>query len=388
MAKRRIDIQWEDPNLLPEQIYMMKKFNQEKELTGMAHNTRWGYMVALRALGTFIKKPFDEMDKEDLLSFIDHIKHHKSASYKIYVKAFLQWVHKMPRHQYPECIAWLQPKAYEKKKLPDEILTVDEVKKIAEATYNLRDRAIIMVLYEGGIRAGELIGLRVKDVAFDKYGATIKVDGKTGMRRVRLINSVPDIKNWLNHHPFGKDPNAALFPQFRDKRSPMGNHATLGHIVKKATKRAKIKKNVHTHLFRHSRATHLANQLTEQQLKVIFGWTGASRQVATYVHLSGADVDKRMLEINGLVEKEEPKNNPLKPRDCPRCKKTNPATARFCIECAAALDLQTAIEVDEKRSVADAGMSELMDDPEVQEVVLGRAIKLGLKDRILGLGKS
>lgn len=384
MSERNIEIQWSDFGLLPAQVEAMKKFNREKEATGMAHNTRWGYLVALRALGKYSRKPFKKMTKNDLIGYIESIKHHRSASYKIYIKAFFQWVYEMPRHQYPECIAWLQPKAFEKKKLPEEILTVEEIKRMAEAAFNLRDRAVIMVLYESGTRAGELIGLKIKDLEFDEYGGVIIVDGKTGMRRIRLINSVPDLKNWLNHHPFAKDPSVALFPQLRDKCSHMGNHATLDHIVKHTAKRAGITKNVYPHLLRHSRATHLANELTEQQLKVIFGWSGASRQVATYVHLSGADVDKRMLEINGLTKKEEPKDNPLRPRKCPRCKKQNPATARFCIDCAAALDLQTALEVDAKREKMDSVMNELMEDPEVQKLIIKKVVEKGLRDKLLG----
>ncbi|MBI5047064.1 hypothetical protein HZC07_05035, partial [Candidatus Micrarchaeota archaeon] len=51
MAERNLEAQWSDNELLPEQVEVMRNFNREKELTGMAHNTRWGYLVALRTLG-------------------------------------------------------------------------------------------------------------------------------------------------------------------------------------------------------------------------------------------------------------------------------------------------------------------------------------------------
>jgi len=40
----------------------------------------------------------------------------------------------------------------------------------------------------------------VGDVEFDRLGAVIIVRGKTGMRRIRLIESVPDLQRWLAVH--------------------------------------------------------------------------------------------------------------------------------------------------------------------------------------------
>jgi len=48
-------------------------------------------------------------------------------------------------------------------------------------------------------------------VQFDKYGAVVIVNGKTGMRRIRLIECVPDLQLWINMHPLRDDPKALLF---------------------------------------------------------------------------------------------------------------------------------------------------------------------------------
>ena len=55
--------------------------------------------------------------------------------------------------------------------LPEELLTEEEVKRLAEAAENPRDRDFILTLYESGCRVGELISLRLKHVQFDNYGA-------------------------------------------------------------------------------------------------------------------------------------------------------------------------------------------------------------------------
>ena len=70
-------------------------------------------------------------------------------------------------------------------KLPEELLTEEEIQKMISSCANLRDRALVSVLYESGCRIGEIGNLRIKDVLFDEYGAKIDVLGKTGARRVR-----------------------------------------------------------------------------------------------------------------------------------------------------------------------------------------------------------
>ena len=53
------------------------------------------------------------------------------------------------------------------------------------------DKALIAMLYEGGFRISELGTMTLKDVSFDRYGVLAMVNGKTGMRRERLIWSMP-----------------------------------------------------------------------------------------------------------------------------------------------------------------------------------------------------
>lgn len=47
---------------------------------------------------------------------------------------------------------------------------------------------------------------------------------------------------------------------------------SLRTILRIIAEKASIKKKVIPHAFRHARATHLANSLTEAQMKEFFGW--------------------------------------------------------------------------------------------------------------------
>ena len=63
-------------------------------------------------------------------------------------------------------------------------------------------------------------------------------------------------------------------------------------ILEKPWEGAGIEKPVDPHHFRHSRATYLANYLTEAQMCEWFGWVRGSRVPGRYVHLSSRDIDR------------------------------------------------------------------------------------------------
>lgn len=147
---------------------------------------------------------------------------------------------------------------------------------------------------------------------------------KLGKKRVRIINSVPLLKAWINVHPFKANPDAPLWITENNHRTN-GNsrYMSLGYrgvvkLLKKLEKRSGIKKHLHPHLFRHSKATHLAKFLTESQLKEFFGWTQSSNMTSIYVHLSGRDVDQSLLKVYGIKTDGE---NKLKVElvNCPKC---------------------------------------------------------------------
>src|SRR3989442_4029307 len=91
-----------------------------------------------------------------------------------------------------------------------------------------------------------------------------------------------------------------------------------------------LNKRVNPPMFRHSRASHLANVMTEAQMKTYLGWVAGSDMASVYVHLSGRDVDKALLQLNGIVQDGEKTEPLLKVLVCPRCSQKSDPTSRFC----------------------------------------------------------
>ena len=118
--------------------------------------------------------------------------------------------------------------------MPEEILSEEEVKLIAEKAENLRDKAFALVLYERGARIGELLPLKIKNIYFDRYRAVLMINGKTGQRRVRIIASVPVLAQWLEIHPLRNNPEAWVWIDLgnRNKYSLMSYPAVLKMLRK------------------------------------------------------------------------------------------------------------------------------------------------------------
>lgn len=150
-------------------------------------------------------------------------------------------------------------------------------------------------------------------------------------------------------------------------------------MLKELALKAGIRKRVYPHLFRHSRATHLASHLTEAQMKQYFGWTQSSRMASTYVHLSGRDVDGALLKLQGIDIQEKKNESELKVALCSRCNERNSPSSKFCARCGSPLNLETGLKLDEARERADRLMGELMKN-QVVDVLLEAIKQLGKAD--------
>jgi site-specific recombinase XerD len=347
---------------------------------GLSTARVWRYALYLKQLAEWLRIDFDTAGKEDILSLVRFIEKKDyaawtKAGYRITLKKFYKWLN--GGEEYPDKVRWIKTTTKNCEKLPEELLTEEEVKRLVDAALNPRDKAFIFVLYESGCRISEVATLRIKNVRFDEIGAQIIVKGKTGMRRVRLIASAPLLAYWIDNHPRRHDPDSPLWVGIKPstQNSPL-KYPSIKTMLKKAAERAGIKKRIYPHLFRHSRATHLAKHLTEAQMKQYFGWVQGSDMASTYVHLSGRDVDDALLKIYGIKEGKSKKDALLQPARCPRCHKNNPPTSKFCNCCGAALDIKTAIETDNRRAMPDRLMNALIKDPEVRRLLVSKIAKM------------
>lgn len=342
----------------------------ERLTAGRVYKHIYHMLIIVRILG----KDADKADKDDIKRLMRTIEtsnsvhqkpysEHTKKDFRITVKKFYKWLN---NGVCPDTVSWIKIDIKNnQKRLPEEILSQEEIKGLIKAANNPRDKALIFVLYETGCRIGEIVDMMVKHIQFDKYGAQMIVNGKTGPRRVRLITSCDYLRYWLENHPDRKNPDAYLWVTISTNRRGLRlPYTAVRKILKQTANKAGIHKKVNPHSFRHARATHLAGKLTEIQLCSLFGWTLSSRMPATYVHMSGRDMDGALLKIYGL--KQDGQEETI---TCPRCKHENKPLAKYCIECGMPLSLDIALKDQEERSKYDDVMSKLMENEKVKNII-------------------
>ena len=270
--------------------------------------------------------------------------------YKAKFRAIMKAVYGSER--YPKCVSWIKLESPKKvlinNNMRDKILTEEEIKKLVDFADSLKYKALIMVTWEGALRASEVLSLRIRDVEFTKNRAKIRIVGKTGERTLFLFKSDPYLREWINLHPERHNPNAyVFFSRYSGEVKQMSAHAFATHL-KRIAEKAGIKKKVHPHILRHTRLTELAKILTEQELKLYAGWEKDSRMASVYVHLSGRDTEKICLKASGIkIKEEEKKSSKLEPKICPKCGWKNTPEALYCNICGWVLDEKIASIVKE-----------------------------------------
>jgi integrase/recombinase XerC len=153
------------------------------------------------------------------------------------------------------------PKA--EKPLP-KTLTYEEIKFLIEKEYNykadLRDRAIIAILYSSALRVSELVGLNKQDIDFDS--GFIKVLGKGAKERYSPIGKIP-MKLLKQYFASRLDNNEAVFINQGVKRLGV---RSVQNILKKRAELANFEFNLHPHMLRHSAASHLLQSSSDIRL--------------------------------------------------------------------------------------------------------------------------
>ncbi len=186
---------------------------------------------------------------------------------------------------------------------PDEVLTVVDINQLIRYADSIRDRALVIVLWNTGSRIHEILAVRLRDVVplqggtFGVFFRKAKVDGE--QHTAYVIEGQDHLAAWLKVHPRRKDPDAPLFISVRSG-GPLHRDAAL-KILKRSAKRAGIQKNVYSHLFRHSRATELLRRgMTEAQVKKLLGWKPNSAMLSRYSHLADKDAYAALLRAHDM----------------------------------------------------------------------------------------
>ncbi|MEX0597682.1 MAG: tyrosine-type recombinase/integrase, partial [Candidatus Paceibacterota bacterium] len=352
-----------EKHLSTSNLSIIKKYDTEMATLGLKKSTRAKQISLIVSMSIRLGKNWKDVTKSDIDELIRNIiddfgdnlggETETTRDYKKSLKPFFRWF-KLGIRDYREAgdpieLKSIRMKSVKDKIVREELLTEEDHKKLIEAcSNNARDRAFLDVHYEAGTRPGEILSLKIKHVKFDKNGATIHVDGKTGPRPVRIISSVPNLAKWLEIHPFRDNSDAPLWILMdEDNYGQQLTYSGARALLQRRIHKAKINKHVNLKLFRHSEATRLSKHLPEYTMRLRHGWTKNSSMPARYVHLVNADVDEKIFEMYGITTKKEEEKLNL-PKKCPICDIHNSPESEICYKCGRPLDLKKALELEDK----------------------------------------
>ena len=313
-------------------------FVSEGAALGLSPARQYHYLLRLRLIAKAMGEHFLSPSREDIRDFLFQLttlgySPNTIRDIKSVIKRFYRW-HFADQDKANHVVGWIRPLRSVRHDKPDCIITADEFDRMMNVCHTLRDRTFISLLYDSGCRISEVLTLKVRDVTFDDYGAILIVSGKAGTRRVRLFGtSVPFLRKWVETRRAKQGSDAFVFANSRDlNQQPMHYHQAL-QVVRRTAVRARIAKKVNPHLFRHTRATLLAEHIADAPLEIQMGWVHGSSMTRTYVHLSGKDMDRIILRAYGVEVREDAEalDNPL--GKCIWCGAMNPLKSKYCLRC-------------------------------------------------------
>lgn len=154
------------------------------------------------------------------------------------------------------------------KKLPV-FMSIEEITSLIESLHSddilgLRDRAMLEVLYSGGVRVSELIGLNMDDL--DLLGGVARVMGKGKKKRLVLLGkkAIESLERYLAKRGELFRHRRKNIPQEKDALflDSWGGRLTarsVQRLINKHVTNASLRLKVSPHVFRHTFATHLLN---------------------------------------------------------------------------------------------------------------------------------
>ena len=168
------------------------------------------------------------------------------------------------------------------------VLSREEVARLIESAGNLKYQAALSVAYGAGLRAGEVVALKVGDI--DSTRMTLRIEqGKGHKDRYAMLSPLLLERLrawWRDAHAKGKMLDGGwLFPG-QNPINPLSTRQ-LNRICHAAADAAEIDKRVSMHTLRHSYATHLLEQKVDiRVIQVLLGHkkletTALYTQVAT-----------------------------------------------------------------------------------------------------------
>nr|MBV6630085.1 site-specific integrase [Oceanococcus sp. HetDA_MAG_MS8] len=274
-------------NASPEAVSPLRqRMIEDMRMRKLGDKTQIQYIRAVKKLTAYLKRSPDTATAEELRAFQLHLVETGTTGTTINVtitglKFFFD--HTVDK---PEVMKKMSSVRVPRR-MPV-VLSMEEVGRLLRGALHPKHRAALSVAYGAGLRASEVVHLRVDDI--DSERMTLRVDQGKGMKdRYAMLSPVmlELLRSWwrIARRQGKMLDHGWLFPGI----NPINPLTTrqLSRIIQQAADEAGIKKSISMHTLRHSFATHLLERKVDiRRIQVLLGHkkldtTALYAQVAT-----------------------------------------------------------------------------------------------------------
>lgn len=262
-----------DPGVSPLRRRMLEDLRMRK----FAPRTQAAYLRAVRQFARYLGRSPDTATVENLRDYQLHLVDHGVSPISLNAAiSGLKFFFEVTLGK-PELMARMQPVRVPRT-LPV-VLSPEEVRRLIAASANLKHQTALSVAYGAGLRASEVVALRVSDI--DSQRMTLRIEQGKGRRdRYAMLSPVllERLRLWwrVARAQGCMLDGGWLFPGL-DPIDPLSTRQ-LTRAIHAAAEAANIDKRVSMHTLRHSFATHLLEQ--KEDIRVIQVLLG-HRQIET-----------------------------------------------------------------------------------------------------------
>ncbi len=254
----------------------MNQYLKQLRATGTPYYTIKGTKYGLKSLSNFFAQEevhhIEEITHDVLAEYQEDIAFRLTAQGRllslatqekliIVVRSFTRYLHEQDYLLHNPAKNIKPPRKW--KKLPKAIVSPDEMKKLVhtpdkQTNQGYRDRVILEILYDTGMRRSELANLKIVDMELQTGFVCIR-NGKGRKDRVVPLSQrvCEKVRNYIAfvrpEYIKTKDPGYLILNRSGNKMVPNGIYV----VVKRIGILSGIKKNVTTHILRHACATHM-----------------------------------------------------------------------------------------------------------------------------------
>jgi site-specific recombinase XerD len=260
-----------------EQRRILKDFENQLHLRRYASKTIKAYLGHIRRLLAY-REP---VTRESTRTYLLWLTREKEVTGS-YLNQAISAIQAFDR----ELLSDIPARPKREKRLPS-VLSKAEVKKIIEGIENLKHRTIVTLIYSAGLRVGEAVRLRIRDIDSDRMLVRVQ-NGKGSKDRYTILSR----KTLLLLREYYKAymPKDWLFPSTQYNRHL--TERSVQKVFERAIIKARINKDATVHWLRHSFATHLLEEGTDiRYIQELLGHANPST-TQIYTHVSTTSIGR------------------------------------------------------------------------------------------------